>query len=550
MSVSRVSIYREVCDWDMCVPPHGGRRAPRNKTVQEGIDAMKIKKVMSCLLAAALLAACQPSPAEEADAVVNVETGTPEQAATAAPSAGQSAETDGGTAAEAPAATADEAFRIDGGLTGEQTDAPLPVAVTVRESYEKRDGAIRTTFRNHTLDFAGLLVELTGLVCDGDGTTVSLAVTYPEAWSSAERHSMSIYMGFAFATEQGDVGDFYKAAQSPLPEMAQADAPLQRTEYRFHSATLTPQALHGCSTLTVTPFVDYFESLNGDYFNGREDVLLAQGESCVYNGKESFYDGVMLRRRMEELSLCIPLPEALAAAPQAAAPEPVVLPVTCWEEDWEENLAHGYYGNYAPFFYGTLRNESADFSGLTFALESALVWDGGYRIVLKVCFPPAWDGEQRRTVMMSTQGPCNTLNLSTAWERSAGQGAGTGGPPEPNETLTAFYRTGFRRWGVENRTPEFDREFYYVCEGAVSGLSSLLAQQALTATLVYRWWESFTFGETTVDLTTGEPYYVASAEAFFPKAKEEQMRVLGELHIPASLFVGFEEMAALAARTQ
>ena len=84
-------------------------------------------------------------------------------------------------------------------------------------------------------------MELTGLVCDGDGTTVSLAVTYPEAWTSAERHSMSLYMGFAFATEQGDVGDFYKAAQSPLPEMAQADAPLQRTEYRFHSATLTPQ---------------------------------------------------------------------------------------------------------------------------------------------------------------------------------------------------------------------------------------------------------------------------------------------------------------------
>ena len=519
---------------------------------------MKIKKVASCLLAAALLAACQPSPAEEADAVVNVETGTPEQAATAAPapSAGQSvetdAETDGGTATEAPAATADEAFHIDGGLTGEQPDAPLPVAVTVRESYEKRDGAIRTTFRNHTLDFAGLLVELTGLVCDGDGTTVSLAVTYPEAWTSAERHSMSLYMGFAFATEQGVVGDFCKAAQSPLPEMAQADAPLQRTEYRFHSATLTPQTLHGCSTLTVTPFVDYFESLNGSYFNGRsgEDILLAQGESCICNGKESFYDGVMLRRRMEELSLRVPLPEALAAAPQAAAPEPVVLPVTCWEEDWEENLAHGYYGNYAPFFYGTLRNESADFSGLTFALESALVWDGGYRIVLKICFPPAWDGEQRRTVMMSTQGPCNTLNLSTAWERSAGQGAGTGGPPEPNERLAAFYRTGFRRWGVENRTPEFDREFYYVCEGAVSGLSSLLAQQALTATLEYRWWESFTFGETTVDLTTGEPYYVASAEASFPKAKEEQMRVLGELHIPASSFVGFEEMAALAARTQ
>ena len=517
----------------------------------------KARRLLALLVAlAALLAACQPTPAEEADAVVNVETGTPEQAATAAPapSAGQSvetdAETDGGTATEAPAATADEAFRIDGGLTGEQPDAPLPVAVTVRESYEKRDGAIRTTFRNHTLDFAGLLVELTGLVCDGDGTTVALAVTYPEAWTSAERHSMSLYMGFAFATEQGDVGDFYKAAQSPLPEMAQADAPLQRTEYRFHSATLTPQALHGCSTLTVTPFVDYFELLYGGYSNGREDVLLAQGESCVYNGKESFYDGVMLRRRMEELSLRVPLPEALAAAPQAAAPEPVVLPVTCWEEDWEENLAHGYYGNYAPFFYGTLRNESADFSGLTFALESALVWDGGYRIVLKICFPPAWDGEQRRTVMMSTQGPCNTLNLSTAWERSAGQGAGTGGPPEPNETLTAFYRTGFRRWGFENRTPEFDREFYYVCEGAVSGLSSLLAQQALTATLVYRWRESFAFGETTVDLTTGEPYYVASAEAFFPKAKEEQMRVLGELHIPASSFVGFEEMAALAARAQ
>ena len=517
----------------------------------------KARRLLALLVAlTALLPACQPTPVEEAVAVVNVETGTPEQAATAAPapSAGQSvetdAETDGGTATEAPAATADEAFRIDGGLTGEQPDAPLPVAVTVRESYEKRDGAIRTTFRNHTLDFAGLLVELTGLVCDGDGTTVSLAVTYPEAWTSAERHSMSLYMGFAFATEQGDVGDFYKAAQSPLPEMAQADAPLQRTEYRFHSATLTPQALHGCSTLTVTPFVDYFESLNGGYSNGREDVLLAQGESCVYNGKESFYDGVMLRRRMEELSLCVPLPEAIAAAPQAAAPEPVVLPVTCWEENWEENLAHGYYGNYAPFFYGTLRNESADFSGLIFALESALVWDGGYRIVLKVCFPPAWDGEQRRTVMMSTQGPCNTLNLSTAWERSAGQGAGTGGPPEPNERLTAFYRTGFRRWGVENRTPEFDREFYYVCEGTVSGLSSLLAQQALTATLEYRWRESFAFGETTVDLTTGEPYYVASAEAFFPKAKEEQMRVLGELHIPASSFVGFEEMAALAARTQ
>ena len=239
---------------------------------------------------------------------------------------------------------------------------------------------------------------------------------------------MSLYMGFAFATEQGDVGDFYKAAQSPLPEMAQADAPLQRTEYRFHSATLTPQALHGCSTLTVTPFVDYFESLYG----ASEGRLLAQGESCVYNGKETFCHGVMLRRRMEELSLRVPA--AGGDCRSAAGPrrrKPVVLPVTCWEEDWEENLAHDYYGNYAPFFYGTLRNESADFSGLTFALESAIVWDGGYRIVLKVCFPPAWDGEQRRAVMMATQGPCITLRLSTAWERSAGQGAGMGGTAQP-----------------------------------------------------------------------------------------------------------------------
>ena len=45
MSVSRVSIYREVCDRDMCVPPPGGRRAPRSKTVQEGIDAMNRREL-------------------------------------------------------------------------------------------------------------------------------------------------------------------------------------------------------------------------------------------------------------------------------------------------------------------------------------------------------------------------------------------------------------------------------------------------------------------------------------------------------------------------
>lgn len=445
---------------------------------------------------------------------------------------------------DVPPSTADEAFHVDGGLTNQRPDAPLPVAVTVREAYQERNGAIQTTFRNHTLDFSGLLVELTGLLCDDSGTTVSLAVTYPEEWTNAQQHSMSLYMGFAFTTERGEVADFYKAVQSPLPAMAQVDEPTRRIEYRFHSATLTPQALHGCRTLTVVPFVDYWEVMYDSYANGRSgtgDILLTQGESCTYDGSELFYDGVRLRSRMEELSLSIPLPEHLAAAPQAAQLEPLVLPVTHWSEDWEQNLAHGYYENYAPFFYGTLCNGSADFSGLTFALESALVWDGGYRIVLKVGFPPAWNDEQCRA-LMSTGGPlANKLLLHTAALQEEDRNAEKSG--RPDRTLS-FPRAGFRPQGVENRLPDYDREFYYICEGNAAHLASLLEKEALAVTLEYRWLESLTFGETTVDLTTGEPYYVADQEAF-SAATVERSHVLGEIHIPVSSFVGFEEQAAL-----
>ncbi|MDO4544404.1 MAG: hypothetical protein Q4C01_07625 [Clostridia bacterium] len=421
--------------------------------------------------------------------------------------------------------------------------APLIKSVTIREKYDEADGAVHTTFKNHEIDFSMLRITVNELVSDKDGTSVDLTVVFPEEWTNAEIHSVSLYLSFRFSTEQRELADFRMLSQEPLPSMSHINERVYSINYRFHSATLTPSKLAGNETLRITPIVHYKEMLWGVIANGRHDdtVMLLEGDSCTYDGTELAYSGTTRWHSLNELGLEITLPEWIASAEaQTEQKKENVLPVTNWEEDWERNEELGYHGNYAPFYYGTIYNTSADFSEIEVCFESVRVWDGGLYIVLRVTVPPSWD---QATVNAVVGG--GTFASGLSFQIKTDENAQ---PPTPSSSSRGPYRSFMIMRSFISGTPngsynpelatDLPREHYVICEENTRNLWLIEQTETLDFLLGYNYYETIVFEDEVLDLTGGEHFYLDEAESSYKEIK----LTLRQLTVSASEIIGYEEI--------
>ncbi|MDO4544271.1 MAG: hypothetical protein Q4C01_06925 [Clostridia bacterium] len=469
---------------------------------------------------------------------------------TAVPDSGETYEvgvpsTDGGEIATATAEPnpMDENTFVITNISSSPLSAPLIKSVTIREKYDEVDGAVHTTFKNHDLDFSELVITVDELVCKESGTSIGLTVTFPEDWTAAEIHSMSLYLGFRASTDQKEIADFRMLSQDPLPSMSHTEERVDSINYRFHSATLTPSKLSGNERLYITPIVHYKEMLWGVIANGHHDdtVMLLEGDSCTYDGTELDYSGTTRWHSLNELRLEMALPEWIASAEiQTEQKQEKLLPVTNWEEDWKRNEELGYHGNYAPFYYGTVYNTFADFSEIEVCLESVRVWDGGLYIVLRVTVPPSWD---QATVNAVVGGGTFASGLSFLIKTDE-----NAQPPTPSSSSQRPYRSFMIMSSFISGTPngsynpelatDLPREHYVICEENTRNLWLIEQTQTLDFLLGYNYYETIVFEDEVLDLTGGEHFYLDEAESSY----KEIRLTLRQITISASEIIGYKEI--------
>ncbi|MDO4544270.1 MAG: hypothetical protein Q4C01_06920 [Clostridia bacterium] len=499
-----------------------------------------MKRLGLIIIAFLLLAGCTP---EEAVDGKNSETATPDSGETyeiGEPSTEQNAGSETSTT-ETPSSMGEERFVITN-ISSSPLQTELMKSVTIREKYDEVDGAVHTTFKNHDLDFSELIITVDALVCKESGTSIDLTVTFPEEWTNAEIHSMSLYLGFRASTDQKEITDFRMLSQNPLPSMSHTEERLDSIEYSFYSPMLTPTKLSGNESLYLTPIVQYREILSGSRTNGRagDRIMLLEGDSCTYDGTEWYYAGSYHYYSLDELKLGIPLPEWVAAAEavQPSQNEEEILTVTHWEEDWERNEELDYYDNYSPFLYGTAYNTSADFSEVELVLYSATVWDGGIQFVLRVTLPASWDQE---TVNAVRRGAEVDSGFSTLVETDDVDEETVSLPEtqDPDRKLwsTSSYISGTVTASYLNQTPDYPREYYVICESPINSFWILEHTQTVGFVLRYRYATALEMGDKVFDLTSGERVNI---NAFItPETVQQNLREITVL--PSEIF-GYEEI--------
>ncbi|MDO4544272.1 MAG: hypothetical protein Q4C01_06930 [Clostridia bacterium] len=496
-------------------------------------------KLIMPLMSLLLLAGCAPSATVDGAGftAVPASSGTYE---VGVPSTEQDAGSETAST-ETPNPEGEKSFVITN-ISSAPLQTELIKSVTIREKYSEVDGAVHTTFKNHEIDFSELIITVDELVCKESGTSIGLTVVFPEEWTNAEIHSIGLYLSFRFSTEQRELADFRMLSQDPLPSMSHTEERVDSINYRFHSATLTPSKLSGNERLYITPIVHYKESLSGSFANGRagDEVMLLEGDSCTYDGTELDYSGIIRWYGLNELRLEMTLPEWIASAEiQPEQKKENILPVTNWEEDWERNEELGYYGNYAPFYYGTVYNTSADFSEFEFCLESVRVWDGGLYIVLRVTVPPSWDqatvnavvggGEIKSFIqtLIQTDESVQSLRPSSIMPS-----------PYRKFSISGSFITGTPIRSYLNQSFDRPREYYVICEENTRNLWAIEQTETLDFLLWYYYYETLEFDNEILDLTGGERFYVDEAD----DSNSRIQITLRQITISASEIIGYKEI--------
>lgn len=418
-------------------------------------------------------------------------------------------------------------FRLDKTAQCPTANSTQLISVTVRESYQRTGDTLSTTFANHTLDFSTLSFAVTLLEVTDGGTTVSISIDFPPAWSNAEIHSLLLYLGFSLSLDGKTVSDFRLLSQTPLPALSQIENRIDHAEYRFFSESLTTEKLYGHETLSIVPYVDYREIMYGAKANGQHDVDLLSGETCTFNGSEYRYVGVELRRAVDALAITIPLPTDFSDhAPVTEAQTPLLFPITVWEEDWERNAEAGKYAGDPAFYYGTLHNEMYDFSGFRFDLEKAVIWENGFRIVCRMILPDSWSDEQISAFLAAKHGGSNIriqLRVDGVDENFHG---------------FLMVPAGYYYASYTDRNPNVPREVFCVCEENTTHFSQLLNTESVRISIYAAHAEFVNDGEKQYDLTDGTSVYIDNVEMW----RSDQYSLLKEIDVPIAAFVGIKEV--------
>ena len=339
--------------------------------------------LLALLMAAALLPGCQSPP----------RAASPSPAATAEPA---------DTATEPPATDppATEPPATEPPATPAPPLEPLDTAVYAGEPVETTlttvtalaDGTWERRYRNESVSYDGLTVELLSFDPEAEGAALRLRVTPPEEWDG-ELCAWLRRSGLRLSFEvDGRQVNAVREREITVLEDGRA------FEVTYARCILDRYDRSG-TALAIRPYVERFQyirswkvvdghSVRYDLAEGEEYVSLCRDgeplddDSRISNAKADrvYLDGAAVSASLEGNPLDRP---------------PVLHEVSFDVLDMERCIAAGVFedGSQVPDI-GTVYLREKDFSDVTLVLEEFHIWPEEIKLAFRLCYPPSWTDEE------------------------------------------------------------------------------------------------------------------------------------------------------------
>ena len=335
-----------------------------------------------CLLLALLMAAALPgcqSPPRAA---------SPSPAATAEPAdmATEPPATDP-PATEPPATPAPPQEPLDTAVY-----AGEPVETTLTTVTALADGTWERRYRNESVSYDGLTVELLSFDPEAEGAALRLRVTPPEEWDG-ELCAWLRRSGLRLSFEvDGRQVNAVREREITVLEDGRA------FEVTYARCILDRYDRSG-TALVIRPYVERFRYiLSGEVVDGYfVQYDLAEGEEfvSVYQDGEPLDEGSRISKARVDR---VYLDGAAVSAPLEGRPldrPPVLHEVSFDVLDVERSIAAGAFedGSQVPDI-GTVYLREKDFSDVTLVLEEFHIWPEEIKLAFRLCYPPSWTDEE------------------------------------------------------------------------------------------------------------------------------------------------------------
>ena len=334
--------------------------------------------LLALLMAAALLPGCQSAP----------RAASPSPAATAEPAdtATEPPTTDP-PATEPPATPAPPQEPLDTAVY-----AGEPVETTLTTVTALADGTWERRYRNESVSYDGLTVELLSFDPEAEGAALRLRVTPPEEWDG-ELCAWLRRSGLRLSFEvDGRQVNAVREREITVLEDGRA------FEVTYARCILDRYDRSG-TALVIRPYVERFRYiLSGEVVDGYfVQYDLAEGEEfvSVYQDGEPLDEGSRISKARVDR---VYLDGAAVSAPLEGRPldrPPVLHEVSFDVLDVERSIAAGAFedGSQVPDI-GTVYLREKDFSDVTLVLEEFHIWPEEIKLAFRLCYPPSWTDEE------------------------------------------------------------------------------------------------------------------------------------------------------------
>ncbi len=301
------------------------------------------------------------------------------------------------SSAASPQPSAPNALHLHNAASTGVPDAPLLLAVTIREfdwSKANPEGDYETKYRKETIDFAGLCISLDALDADGTHTRLRLHVRHPECWTQLQSQNMNGWFLHFSVLLDGEQVPFVLKAKSVQLGFDTQNERCDDYVLVLESDAVNMHTLAACKELTVLPFVLTHEwRAVGNHWRTDPD-----GTDVATTLTRPHFALGPRRTDLSALALSVDLAAVCAGIDPQPIPqrEPVTRTVTIFREDIQRNLDEECYtreGENIPR-YGYYENVTADFSGIRIYVDQFQVTDLNILMLARIELPEEWTPEQ------------------------------------------------------------------------------------------------------------------------------------------------------------
>ena len=275
-----------------------------------------------------------------------------------------------------------------------------PVETTLTTVTALADGTWERRYRNESVSYDGLTVELLSFDPEAEGAALRLRVTPPEEWDG-ELCAWLRRSGLRLSFEvDGRQVNAVREREITVLEDGRA------FEVTYARCILDRYDRSG-TALVIRPYVERFRYiLSGEVVDGYfVQYDLAEGEEfvSVYQDGEPLDEGSRISKARVDR---VYLDGAAVSAPLEGRPldrPPVLHEVSFDVLDVERSIAAGAFedGSQVPDI-GTVYLREKDFSDVTLVLEEFHIWPEEIKLAFRLCYPPSWTDEECAAIAVDT----------------------------------------------------------------------------------------------------------------------------------------------------